>query len=51
MAESAIVSGVGQQAAYTMVVRAEALRPRLQDAAVRAEVEQAMAAPLKDVNA
>jgi long-subunit acyl-CoA synthetase (AMP-forming) len=51
MAESAIVSGVGQQAAYAMVVRAEALRPRLQDAAVRAEVEQAMAAPLKDVNA
>jgi long-subunit acyl-CoA synthetase (AMP-forming) len=51
MVESAIVSGVGQQAAYGMVVLAEALRPRLQDAAVRAEVEQTMAALLKDVNA
>ena len=43
MVESAIVSGVGQQAAYALVVLAEALRPRLQDPAVRAEVEQAMA--------
>jgi long-subunit acyl-CoA synthetase (AMP-forming) len=51
MVESAIVSGVGQQAAYGMVVLAEALRPRLQDAAVRTEVEQAMAGLLKDVNA
>jgi long-subunit acyl-CoA synthetase (AMP-forming) len=51
MVESAIVSGVGQQAAYGMVVLAEALRPRLQDAAVRTEVEQSMAALLKDVNA
>jgi long-subunit acyl-CoA synthetase (AMP-forming) len=51
MVESAIVSGVGQQAAYGMVVLAEELRPRLQDAAVRAEVEQAMAGLLKDVNA
>ncbi|MCU0964275.1 MAG: hypothetical protein MUF08_04260 [Burkholderiaceae bacterium] len=42
---------MGQQAAYGMVVLAEELRPRLQDAAVRAEVEQAMAALLKDVNA
>jgi long-subunit acyl-CoA synthetase (AMP-forming) len=51
MVESAIVSGVGQQAAYAMVVLAEQLRSRLQDAAVRAEVEQAMAALLQDVNA
>ena len=51
MVESAIVSGVGQQAAYGMVVLAEALRPRLQDAAVRADVEQSMAVLLKDVNA
>jgi long-subunit acyl-CoA synthetase (AMP-forming) len=51
MVESAIVSGVGQQAAYGMVVLAEALRPRLQDAAVRAEVEQSLAGLLKEVNA
>jgi long-subunit acyl-CoA synthetase (AMP-forming) len=51
MVESAIVSGVGQQAAYAMVALAEALRARLQDAAVRAEVEQARAGLLKDVNA
>jgi long-subunit acyl-CoA synthetase (AMP-forming) len=38
-------------AGYAMVVLAEALRPHLQDAAVRAEVEQAMAALLKDLNA
>ncbi|HYN60440.1 MAG TPA: AMP-binding protein [Rubrivivax sp.] len=51
MVESAIVSGVGQQAAYGMLVLAEALRPRLQDAVVCAQVEQAMAALLKEVNA
>jgi long-chain acyl-CoA synthetase len=51
MVESAIVSGVGQQAPYAMVVLAEALRPRLQDSGVRAEVEQAMAGLLKEVNA
>ena len=51
MVESSIVSGVGQQAAYAMVVLAETLRPRLQDAAERAEVEQAMVGLLKDVNA
>ncbi|MGL6109309.1 MAG: AMP-binding protein, partial [Rubrivivax sp.] len=50
MVESAIVSGVGQQAAYAMVVLAEQLRSRLQDSGVRAEVEQSMAALLKDVN-
>ena len=51
MVESAIVSGVGQQAAYAMVVLAEHLRPRTQDPAVRAEVAQALGALLKDVNA
>ena len=51
MVESAIVSGVGQQAPYAMVVLAEALHPRLQDSGVRTEVEQAMAGLLKEVNA
>jgi long-subunit acyl-CoA synthetase (AMP-forming) len=51
MVESAIVSGVGQQAAYAMVVLAEAMRARLPDPAVRTEVELAMAGLLKDVNA
>jgi long-chain acyl-CoA synthetase len=51
MVESAIVSRVGQQAADGMLVLAEALRPCLEDAAVRTEVEQALAALLKDVNA
>ena len=51
MVESAIVSGVGQQAAYGTLVLAEALRPRVQDAPLRAEVEQALAALLGEVNA
>ena len=50
MVESAIVSGVGQQAAYAMVVLAEHLRPRSQDPALRAEVEQALGGLLKQVN-
>ena len=39
MVEMSIVSGVGQPAAFAMVVLAESLRPRLADAAVRAEVQ------------
>ena len=50
MVEMSMVSGVGQSAAYAMVVPAEALRPRLDDAAVRAEVEREMQALLARVN-
>ena len=50
LVESAIVSGVGQPAPFGLVVLAEALRPRLVDAAVRAEVTQALAALLDEVN-
>ncbi|MBX3587645.1 MAG: AMP-binding protein [Ramlibacter sp.] len=48
--ELSLVSGVGQQAAYAMVVPAEAVRPKLADPAYRAEFEQQMAAVLKRVN-
>ncbi len=50
MIELSMVSGVGQSAAYAMVVLAEALRPRVGDATVKAEVEQALGQLLKDVN-
>ena len=49
--ELAMVSGVGQPAAYALVVLAEDLRPRTGDAAVRARVEQELGALLKQVNA
>lgn len=48
--EMSMVSGVGQPAAYAMVVLAEHLRPRQSDAAFRAEVEAELAALLQDVN-
>ncbi|MBN8494618.1 MAG: AMP-binding protein [Burkholderiales bacterium] len=51
MLELAMVSGVGQPAAYALVVLAEDLRPRTQDPAVRAQVEQALTALLQQVNA
>ena len=51
MIELAMVSGVGQPAAYALVVLAEDLRPRTGDPAVRAQVEQELAALLKQVNA
>ena len=51
MIEQAMVSGVGQPAAYALVVLAEELRPRTGDPAVRAQVEQALGALLKQVNA
>jgi len=51
MVELSIVSGVGQPAAFACVVLAETLRPRLSDAAVRAEVESEMAQVLRRVNA
>jgi long-subunit acyl-CoA synthetase (AMP-forming) len=49
--ELAMVSGVGQPAAYALVVLAEDLRGRLGDSAVRLRVEQELAALLKQVNA
>ncbi len=48
--EMSLVSGVGHPAAYGMVVLAEDLRPRLQDPAVRAEVEAQLKEVLADVN-
>jgi len=51
MIELSMVSGVGQPAAYAMVVLAEALRPRLADPAVRAEVERELTQLLQQVNA
>jgi len=50
MIELSLVSGVGQPAAYALVVLAESLRPRLGDAAVRAEVQREMEQLLADVN-
>ncbi|MBC7719578.1 MAG: AMP-binding protein [Chitinophagaceae bacterium] len=50
LVELSLVSGVGQQAAYAMVVPAENLRPRLKDPLVRAEFEAEMAGLLKHVN-
>jgi long-subunit acyl-CoA synthetase (AMP-forming) len=51
MLELAMVSGVGQPAAYALVVLSESLRPKLGDAAVRSDVEQQLDALLKQVNA
>jgi long-subunit acyl-CoA synthetase (AMP-forming) len=51
MVEMSLVSGVGQTAAYAMVVLAEDLRPQLGDAAVRARVQGELGQLLKDVNA
>ena len=51
MVELSCVSGVGQPAAYAMVVLAEALRPKVSDPTVRAEVEAELGALLKRVNA
>jgi long-subunit acyl-CoA synthetase (AMP-forming) len=51
MVELAMVSGVGQPAAYALVVLAETLRPRTAEPSVRAQVEQQLGALLKDVNA
>ena len=48
--ELSMVSGVGQPSAYGIVVLAEHIRPRLADAAVRAEVQAEMTALLKRVN-
>jgi len=50
MVELSLVSGVGQPAAYALVVLAESLRPQLQEASVRAQVEHEMEQLLADVN-
>jgi long-chain acyl-CoA synthetase len=50
MIELSMVSGVGQVAAYAIVVLAEALRPRLGEPGVRAQVEAEMKALLAQVN-
>ena len=46
-----MVSGLGQPAAYAIVVLSEAVRPKQKDAAFRKEVEAEMAQLLKEVNA
>lgn len=51
MVEMAMVSGVGQQAPYALIVLDETLRARRDDPAVRAEVEAALGTLLKQVNA
>ena len=51
MVELSIVSGVGQPAAYAVVVLDEFLRPRTVDPEVRASVEAELARLLDDVNA
>jgi long-subunit acyl-CoA synthetase (AMP-forming) len=51
MIELSLVSGVGQPAAYAMVVVAESLRPRLAEADVRKQVEHEFEKLLKEINA
>jgi long-chain acyl-CoA synthetase len=50
MVELSIVSGVGQVSAYAMVVLAETLRPRQNDASLRQEVEQELTRLLDSIN-
>lgn len=50
MVELTLVSGVGQVAAYAMVVLAEDLRPKVKDPAVKSKVESELTQLLKDVN-
>jgi long-subunit acyl-CoA synthetase (AMP-forming) len=50
MVEMSMVTGNGQASAIAVVVLAEHLRPRLQDDALRAQVESEMAALLARVN-
>ncbi|MCX8099274.1 MAG: AMP-binding protein [Casimicrobiaceae bacterium] len=49
--ELSLVSGVGREAPYALVQLGEAIRPKLGEAAVRAEVERTLAALLDEVNA
>jgi long-subunit acyl-CoA synthetase (AMP-forming) len=50
LVEMSLISGVGQPAAYAMVVLAEGLRPQQGNAAVRAKVESELSQLLIDVN-
>jgi long-subunit acyl-CoA synthetase (AMP-forming) len=50
MVEMSLVSGVGQQAAYAMIVLSETLRPKVKDPEVRAHIEAEFTALLKAVN-
>ena len=51
MVELCMVSGVGQQAPYAMVVLAETLRPQVNEPVVRERITAELAALLKTVNA
>ncbi len=51
MVESVMVSGVGQAAAYGLVVLAEDIRPKMGDPAVREQVQTQLGQVLKEVNA
>ena len=51
MVESSMVSGVGQSAAYAVLVLDENLRPQTGDAVVRARVEASLGQLLQEVNA
>ena len=50
LVEMALVSGIGQPAAYALVVLAEDLRPKLRDLAVKARTEEELERLLKEVN-
>ena len=50
MVELTLVSGVGQMAAYAIVVLAEHLRPTVADPAVRAQVDEELSRLLAQVN-
>jgi long-subunit acyl-CoA synthetase (AMP-forming) len=50
LVELSCVSGVGQPAAYAMIVLAEDLRPKMKDPAVRAQVEKDLGQWLDDIN-
>lgn len=51
MVELSMVSGVGEEAAYALVLLGESLRPKLDDATVRAEVTQELEKLLASTNA
>jgi long-subunit acyl-CoA synthetase (AMP-forming) len=51
LVEMSMVSGLGQPAAYALVVLAEDVRPKQKDAAFRKQVEAELTQLLKDVNA
>jgi long-subunit acyl-CoA synthetase (AMP-forming) len=50
MVELSLVSGVGQPAAYAMVILAEHLRPRMKEGELRAQVEKEMHDLLQQIN-